>query len=285
MAASRPKGETPIRLPALAPAALALFATLALPAGAPAAQTVSLVELPAPLPGAFLSLPARAFGERPRGVVVVLPDAPGHDGRAAAYVALLLRHNVATLELGVDRGAADRADLAATLVVARQHLAADPRLAAAPVALLGFGEGAVAAMAWAGALPVVALYPRCASVEAMPVAETAAPRAPLLLLHPASDGTDAPGACARLVEAFGPGGFRHAYPDTTPGWDIVPVGSLAGPTLQPRDGGTFAGIGPAQRYRAVARPGVTHDAARRVAWFVTAAFDGRGPWAPPAGDP
>jgi dienelactone hydrolase len=266
--------------------ALSLAAALALsPRTDAGAQTISLVELPAPLAAAYLSLPTRAYGERPRGVAILVPDAAGHDGRAAAYAELLLRHNIATLELGVDQSPIDRADLVATLVVARQTLAADARLAASPVAVLGFGEGAVVAMGWAGSVPVAALYPRCASVESMPVAETVAPRAPLLLLHPGSDATDAPGACARLVEAFGPGGFRHAYADTTPGWDILPVGTLAGPTLQPRDTASYAGATPAQRYRAVARPGVTHDAARRVAWFIAAAFDGRGPWTPPAGDP
>jgi dienelactone hydrolase len=265
-------------------AGLALL--LAAPLGAAAVQPSQPATSPAPNSDGLLTEPGRAFGATPRGVVIIAPDAVGRDGRAAPYVEAMHRHGFATLELvTADDPPKSLADLDVAFVEARRRIAADPRLAALPVALLGFGEGGRAALAWTGRLPVVALYPRCASVESLPLAESSVDRAPLLLLHPGQDPTDAAGACQRLVDGFGPGGFRHAYRDTTPGWDIPPVGSIAGPTLQPRDVATYAGGQPPMRYRAEYRQAVSMDAARRAAWFISAAFERRGPWTPPRLDP
>lgn len=262
---------------------LTLTATaLAVAATASAAQTMTLIELPEPAGPALITMPDRAFGERPRGVVMVVPDAVGHDGRAVRYVEALLAHGIAVIEIGGALPVADPPALGAIVLTTRQVLARDSRFGEGRIALLGFGEGARAALGFAGALPVAALYPRCAATDALAPPELVADHAPLLLLHPRTDATDRPGACERLVAGFGPRGFRYDYPDVTPGWDIPPVGDRSGPTLQPRDAESFAGGTPALRYRATPRPAVTEDAARRVAWFITAALERRGPWAPPA---
>jgi dienelactone hydrolase len=257
-------------------------AVLGLHAPPSLAQATTLVELPEPAGPALITLPDRAFGERPRGVVMVLPDTVGHDGRADRYAEALLAHGIAVLEVGAALPAPEPEALAAVVVAARQALARDPRFGDRRIALLGFGEGARAALAFAGALPVAALYPRCAAAGPLPAPELTPDDAPLLLLHPLHDASDRAGACERLVAGFGPRGFRHAYADTTPGWDIPPLGDQTGPTLQPRDAASHAGLAPGLRYRAVARPAVTEDAARRVAWFITAALERRGPWTPPA---
>jgi hypothetical protein len=263
-------------------ATLTLAAALGL-AAPTAASAQTQIEFGLPQAAGWLSLPSAAYRPAPNGVVIVLPDAVGHDGRSASYVELLLRHGFATLELSADGGDAAPDSLSAAATAARQKLASDRRFGG-KVAMLGFGEGGRAALAWAGVLPVVALYPRCAAVETTAPTEAQPDRAPVLLLYPATDATDRPGACARLAEELGTGVFRHAYADTTPGWDIPPVGAIAGPTLQPRDAATFAGEA-SLRYSAQPRPAATHDAARRVAWFLSAAANGAGPWMPPAGDP
>jgi len=94
-------------------------------------------------------------------------------------------------------------------------------------------------------------------------------------------GTVRPGEIVDLPHPFAPGGLRHAHDDATPGWDIPPAGALSGPTLQPRDVPSYDGGSGALRYRATWRKSVTLDAARRVAWFMSAAIDRRGPWVPP----
>jgi hypothetical protein len=248
-----------------------------------AAQSIEIVTLPDPFGPAWRSTPDRAWGAAPRGAVIVLPDAAGQDGRATQYVEALLRQGFVVLEIGIGDPPLDRPGLDAALVAAGRMLAQEGRLGR--IGVLGFGEGAEVALARAGHLPVAALYPRCATVDALPVPENPNGRAPLLLLHPMRDVTDRPGACGRLVDGFGPGGFRHAYPDATPGWDIPPVATGAGPVLQPRDSATYAGATTASRYVPWPRPGVTDDAARRVAWFMAAAMDGRGPWQLPGADP
>lgn len=249
------------------------------------AQTIEIVTLPDPFGAAWRSTPDRAWGAAPRGAVIVLPDAAGQDGRATPYVGSLLRQGFVVLEIGMGDPPLDRAGLDGALVLAARLLAQEGRFGAARVGVLGFGEGAEIALGRAGSLPVAALYPRCAAVDALPVAENPNGPAPLLLLHPMRDATDRDGACARLVDGFGPGGFRHAYPDATPGWDIPDVATAAGPVLQPRDTATYAGAADGTRYVPMPRPGVTLDAARRVAWFMAAAMDGRGPWQLPGADP
>jgi dienelactone hydrolase len=273
-----------VRSNLLLAAGFAGLASLSDPAGG--ARHGEIMELPPGFAPAMLSMPSRAFAEPARGVVIVVPDVPGQDGRAAPYVEALLRHGIATLEIDVaGDGPRDPADIEAVLAAARQRLSGDARFAVRPIGVMGFGDGARAALAWAGMLPVAALYPRCASVPALPPAEGVETRAPLLVLHPASDPTDRQGACERLVEAFGAGGFRHAYRDTTPGWDVPVVGAITGPVLHPRDVMSYQGGAEAMRYRATFRQGVVMDAARRVAWFISAAIDHRGPWTPPGVDP
>jgi len=245
-----------------------------------------IVELPHPFAPALLTMPTRAFGAGARGVVIMVPDVVGQDGRATPYVEALLAHGIATIEIDVGGdGPRHPGDVEAVLAVARQQVMGDARFRVLPIGVLGFGDGGRAALAWSGTVPVAALYPHCAAIPALPVPEAVEDRAPLLLLHPATDATDRPGACARLVDAFGPGGFRHAYGDATPGWDIPPGGALTGPTLQPRDVPSYDGGADAVRYRATYREGVTQDAARRVAWFISAAIDRSGPWAPPSQEP
>jgi dienelactone hydrolase len=272
-------------LPARLLHAAAVACLLALPCPPAAAQSIEVVTLPDPFGAAWRSIPDRAWGVAPRGAVIVLPDAAGQDGRATPYVEALLRQGFVVLEIGMGDPPLDRAQLDAALVVAGGVLAREGRFGAGRIGVLGFGEGAEVALARAGSRPVAALYPRCAAVDALPVPEAPNGRAALLLLHPARDATDRAGACARLVDGFGPGGFRHAYPDATPGWDIPPVAIGAGPVLQPRDSATYAGAGGGTRYVPWSRPGVTDDAARRAAWFMAAAIEGRGPWQLPGADP
>lgn len=239
-----------------------------------AAQSTTLLDLPDPAGPALLSMPVIGSGARLGGVVLVLPDAIGPDGRATPYVDALIAERIAVLEIGLAQGAPAAPLPAAAVTVGRQVLDADPRFRGVPVALLGFGEGASVALAWAGEVPVAALYPRCAAVDSVPGGADAADLpAPLLLLHPVSDPSDRPGACARLADPFGARALRHAYADATPGWDMPPVGDVAGPTLVPRDSATYSGVVPGLRYRPEHSAAVTHDAVQRVVRFVVAALD------------
>lgn len=230
---------------------------------------------------AWRSLPAA--GIPLLGVVIVVPDIVGRDGRAEPYVAALAAQGHATLEIELADPAAAETELPTAIVLARLALAADPVLDGLPVLLLGFGAGAEAALAWAGDIPVAALYPRCGAVEA--AAGAPGDAAPLLVLHPARDPHDPPGACGRLAARLGPAALRHAYPDATPGWDIPPLATVAGPALLPRDAAAFAGAPGGTRYAARHGAAVTRDAARRVAWFAAAAATGNGPWVPPEDGP
>jgi dienelactone hydrolase len=165
-------------------AAIAGLASLSDPSGT--AGPSEIVELPHPFAPALLSMPSRAYGEAVRGVAIIVPDVIGQDGRAGPYVEALLSHGIATMEIDVGgEGPRHPGDIEAALAVARQHLSRDAHFTALPVTVIGFGDGARAALAWAGMLPVVALYPHCASLPALPVALRAEERAPLLLLHPA----------------------------------------------------------------------------------------------------
>ena len=175
--------------------ALALPA-LVLPASVPpalAATPEELPRLPAPIGTARLVKPV---GVADPPLVIMLPDALGEDGRSETYVGSLLARGIASLVLGLDE------DLDAN--PAPVDPAASP--AAVPVALawarasgfmpeatgvLGFGLGGRAALAGAGGLPTVALYPGCAALPE--------PSGPALVLQ----GGDAAASCGDIVASAG----------------------------------------------------------------------------------
>ena len=98
-----------------------------------------------------------AAAKQPVSAVLILHDASGPDGRAAAYAEQLLGADIAVLELHAASPAAASAALAA--------LAADPRINPAQLGVLGFGAGARLALELPGAAARALLYPGCASLR------------------------------------------------------------------------------------------------------------------------
>jgi dienelactone hydrolase len=139
-----------------------LILAFVLPAAA-AETPAELIRLPEPAGVARL---VRPLGAVTPPLVVLLPDGLGEDGRSEPYVDSLLARGIATLALGVGADpdtaqqpvepAASPAALAAALGWAGAA-GFDP----AATGLLGFGLGGRAALAGAGGLPAIALYPGC----------------------------------------------------------------------------------------------------------------------------
>ncbi len=98
-----------------------------------------------------------AAAKQPIAAVLILHDASGPDGRAAAYAEHLLGADIAVLELHAASPAAASAALAA--------LAADPRINPAQLGVLGFGAGARLALELPGTAARALLYPGCASLR------------------------------------------------------------------------------------------------------------------------
>lgn len=98
-----------------------------------------------------------AAAKQPIPAVLILHDASGPDGRAAAYAEHLLGADIAVLELHAASPAAASAALGA--------LAADPRINAAQLGVLGFGAGARMALELPGTAARALLYPGCASLR------------------------------------------------------------------------------------------------------------------------
>jgi MFS family permease len=98
-----------------------------------------------------------AATKQPIAAVLILHDASGPDGRAAAYAEHLLGADIAVLELHAASPAAASAALAA--------LAADPRINPAQLGVLGFGAGARLALELPGTAARALLYPGCASLR------------------------------------------------------------------------------------------------------------------------
>jgi dienelactone hydrolase len=109
----------------------------------------------------------------PLPAVLILHDASGADGRAAAYAEQLLGADIAVLELREAGPAAAGAALAA--------LAADPRINPAQLGVLGFGTGARAALELPGTVARALLYPGCGTLPG--AAKMAAAIEPTALLH------------------------------------------------------------------------------------------------------
>jgi hypothetical protein len=142
---------------------LTMLVTLGFGTALAAPPSEHIVELVGPVGVARLSLPDRPAPGRP--VVVLVPDAPGADGRADVYVDTLLARGIATLELGLGPDTEWLADPTGpqareALSTAIEFLVLDGHLPSR-IGLLGFGLGGRAALAHAGPQPVAALYACC----------------------------------------------------------------------------------------------------------------------------
>jgi dienelactone hydrolase len=199
--------------------AIPLLLALLLPHGAPASEAPyqppgdTLPFDAGPVTGALM-LPSD-FVPGTRGVVIMLHDAFGPDPRSAPYEDQLLSAGVPVIS--VLTGAAP--DIMAEVTAAA---AADPRLRARGVALLGFGEGARLALAAEGGFAARALlYPGC---DALPVPGGAHP---LLLAHGTEDPANTEAACADAAFRWGREGrqVRHiAYRGASYAWDAAAFG-------------------------------------------------------------
>lgn len=239
-------------------AAAALAASLSLPALAqspyPAAATLHALPAPAGTARLVMPGPARALA----GLVILLPDALGEEGRSEPYVAALEAQGIASLVLGLDNdpdaalAPADPAASAAALAVARSWVAAAlPELVpAGRIGVLGFGAGGRAALAAPEAGPTVALYPGCRGLDV-------SPGRPVLLLH----GALAPDASACNALAAPPAAAIRRMPGLGHAWDAR-QSALSGADRLPD---------PAGGGRIPARPdaaGADHAAHVAAEWFV-----------------
>jgi dienelactone hydrolase len=226
----------------------ALLLLLALAGPATAERPAALHRLPEPAGLARLVLPeGTVWG----GLVILLPDALGEDGRSEPYVDSLLARGIATLALGLgqDQAAGPAEDPAATPQAARTAIdwAETAGFAPSRIGLLGFGLGGRAALAAAGGLPAVALYPGCPGL--------ALPGSPALVLV----GEAAAAGCAALPVP--PGVTLRLIPGAGHGWDAPgAMWPSPGPLLPDPAGGP--------RLRASADHAVTLLAAEAAAdWF------------------
>jgi len=202
---------------------------------------------------AILRLPEGA----PLGLVAILPDVDGADGRPDRYADALLARGIATLAAqdgGLPASWPDGVHLAGRML----------GLAPGQLGLLGFGAGARAGLLAGLAMPQASIYPGCAGLEASAAA------APVLLLHGSADPAEPVDACRRLAARLGPATLLHTYYGATHAWDFTPGPHPGMRSLVPDP------ADPARRRMAVASPEVTADAARRVAEFFAATLS-RGP--------
>ena len=209
---------------------------------------------------ATLTLPA-SRRDGPVPAVALLHDSLGPDPRGEPYARQLLGAGIAVLEVLAD-------PVAEPALLAMLHaLAADRRVDAARLGVLGFGQGAAAAMS--AALPVAAralLYPGCAGLT-----EAAARRAggwagaPVLVLHGDADRASPPASCAAAVEALGRAGARVRrvlYRGASYAWDHPGFGTEGGVLLPAPEGAPGDG-----RVKAQPWPALTAASAGTVAGF------------------
>jgi dienelactone hydrolase len=222
--------------PLFGPAALAQDGT---------GPSASIWPLPAGAGRARMSLPE--LPEQASGVVIVVPDGRPRDSRAEPYVKALHRAGFGTLELGYDGHDRSVPELLADLDAARLAVRARTGFAGAQVMALGFGAGAEAVLARAGSLPVAALYPQCPSLPEPPDPWAGPAAQPVLLLLDGATPSPLPRPCHEHGGYWGALVEAHVYHRVAAGWD-APDPAQPGP-------------------RAVRRPDVTLDAARRVADF------------------
>lgn len=207
---------------------------------------------------ATLTLPvARRGGPLP--AVAMLHDSLGPDPRGEPYARQLLGAGIAVLDVLADH--VSEPELLAML----RALAADPRVDAARLGILGFGQGAAEAMSVA--LPVAAralLYPACAGLVAA-ARRTDWAGAPVLLMHGDADRASPPASCAAAVEALGRAGARVRrveYRGASYAWDHPGFGT-EGRILVPAPAGAL-GDG---RVEALPWPALTAASAGTVAGF------------------
>lgn len=235
----------------------ALLPLLLLAVPAAAGETpAELIRLAEPAGMARLVRPAGAVAPP---LVVVLPDSLGEDGRSESYVDSLLARGIATLVLGLGGEREDEtirvepAALPAALAPALAW-ARDAGFAPGAIGMLGFGLGGRAALAGAGAMPAVALYPGCGT---LPV-----PAGPALVLL----GADAAAGCGEVVATAGLA--LRLIPGAGHAWDAPgAIWPSPGPLLPDPAGGGLL--------RSRRDLSVTLMAAEAVAdWFDSALFPG-----------
>jgi dienelactone hydrolase len=231
----------------------------------PALAAVPVMETPArlerlPEPAGLARL-VTSGTEPSKGLVLVLPDGLGEDGRAEPYVEALLARGIASLVLGLgedpDAGPVDSAATPAAIAPALAWAAAEG-FAPGRIGLLGFGLGGRSVLSGGVGLPSVAVYPGCGGL-ALPERGTA------LILQ---GGENAAG-CEALQDRKGV--MIHVLRGAGHGWDVP--GSLwpsTGPLLPDPAG--------AGRLRATNDLHVTLEAAEAIAdWLADFLVDPESP--------
>ncbi|MDB5374603.1 MAG: hypothetical protein JWP04_3245 [Belnapia sp.] len=226
----------------------------------PVPATLSLPLVP-PLP---LSPHRGRFG-RPVAAVVLLHDSLGPDPRGEAYALQLLGAGIAVLEL-LEAGLAPP-----VLAEAVRALAADPRIDAARLGVLGFGQGAAGALAGElGVAARAAIYPGCAALAA--AAQRPPPDGwdgqPVLLLHGGADQANPPAACiaaAGRLAAAGAVVHRIEYRGASYAWDHPGFGLDHRLLLERPDGGGRVEVRPWPALAAVSAAQVAAFFARELA--------------------
>ncbi|MBK1661018.1 dienelactone hydrolase family protein [Paracraurococcus ruber] len=268
----------------LAALALMLPALLAGPAGAatphPAVEDTELLALGDGEVG-LLTLPQAPRPGRPAPVVLLLPDQDGAGPRSAVYGQRVLENGYAVLEAHFGAGAEDAEPPPPPmrLAILLAAVAADPRLDAARIAVIGLGEGARAALLGLGSLRpgeatvagLALLYPGCDQALARAAGAVAAnttQRPQVLLLHGDEDAVNDTAACTAVAAGLpAQDRVRHrVLTGASYGWDAYGMVRPGGVALLPDP------TQPGRRAWVQPDPGVTMVAADRVLGLVVTAL-------------
>lgn len=177
------------------------------------------------LPRVLPLSPHRGRADRPVAAVILLHDSLGPYPRGEVYARQLLNAGIAVLEL------LEAKLPTPVLAEAVRALAADRRIDAARLGVLGFGQGGAAALAGElGVAARAALYPGCEALAAAAQHPPAAGWAgqPVLLLQGGADPANPPAACRAAAEGLVAAGaalrrieYRHAsYAWDHPGFGL-----------------------------------------------------------------
>jgi len=193
-----------------------------------------------------LRVPVGKGGRAP--AVMIVNSSPGFDGRSAFYSEALNLAGIATIELDFMQGrgmpASPRQHMAHAYETL-QYLAADPRIDAARVGIMGFSWGGMIALLTSSAelthkytgdrlrfAAHLGVYPICWRHEIVaagkdkhfgPGVYRQVTGRPVHILAGAKDAFDEPDSCDKFLNALPDESRRHfsltMYPDATFGWD------------------------------------------------------------------